>query len=71
MEVSRFDRLLDLAFLGTYSDKRSPEQSEWLRREIEKTANGLWPNMPNKEDDFTFTAKEVWRLLGRSTMPAA
>jgi hypothetical protein len=65
MPVKTFDRLLDLAFLAEYALARSPEQSEWLRLEIEKVAKALWPKHQDKPPtDFINTAREVWRQLG-------
>ena len=41
VEVSTFDRLLDLAFLVKYAEDRKPDQTEWLRLEIETVARNL------------------------------
>ncbi len=63
--VATFDRLLDLAFLATYSDGRNPAQSEWLRLEIERVAKSLWPERKDTPTtDFVETAQELWRRLG-------
>jgi hypothetical protein len=63
--VTRFDRLLDLAFLGKYAAQRSPEENAWLRREIESVVNGLWPNTKNTPNDMISSAITVWCQLGR------
>ncbi len=68
MEVTRFDRLLDLAFLAEYARKRSRKQTGWLNVTIEKIASRLWPNVRNKPIDFVLTAREMWRHLGLDTM---
>jgi hypothetical protein len=74
MPVSRFDRLLDLAFLAKYTaGKRSAEQDEWLLAQIQTTvkelrlerrkAGGAGVGEPNLVE----TAQKVWRELGRQT----
>jgi hypothetical protein len=65
IEVRRLDRLLDLTFLAVYADNRTPDQSEWLRLEIEQIARDLWPRpQDNEKTDFVETAKKFWREIG-------
>jgi hypothetical protein len=67
IKVKRLDRLLDLAFLATYADDRTPDQSKWLRLEIEQLARALWlgPEENEKADtDFVETTKKFWREIG-------
>lgn len=73
MPVSRFDRLLDLAFLAKYTaGKRSAEQDEWLLAQIQTTVKEL--RLERKvggagvgEPKLVETAQDVWRELGRQT----
>ncbi len=74
MPVSRFDRLLDLAFLAEYTaGKRSAEQDEWLLTQIRTIVEEL--RLERKADGtrveepcLVETAKFVWRELGGRTM---
>jgi hypothetical protein len=66
-EVTRFNRLLDLAFLSKYSEQRSLEETAWLRSEIESVVNDLWPNTKNKPGDLISSTVDVWHHLGRPT----
>jgi hypothetical protein len=69
--VKGIDRLMDLAFLAEYTEgkgnrePRSPDQTEWLRREIDKMANVLWPvGEEGPTIDVIKTAQEFWRDIG-------
>lgn len=74
MEVNRFDRLLDLAFLAEYTEKkRSAEQDEWLLAQIRTTVEelrleGKADGTRVEESGLVETAKAVWRELGSRTM---
>ena len=64
VEVSTFDRLLDLAFLAKYAEDRSPDQTEWLRLEIETVARNLSFLKQGRGVDVVKTAEAVWCHLG-------
>jgi hypothetical protein len=65
IQVKRLDRLLDLAFLAMYAHDRTPDQSEWLRLEIERLARDLWPRpQESGKADFIETAMKLWREIG-------
>jgi hypothetical protein len=73
-EVKVFDRLLDLAFLATYTERdRSEEQNQWLAQQIQAIVKQL--RLKDKldgasaaETDLVETAKKVWGALGDRTM---
>jgi hypothetical protein len=72
--VSRFDRLLDLAFLAEYTEKeRSVEQDKWLLAQIrtavgELRLGGKADGARVEESGLVDTAKAMWRELGGQTM---
>lgn len=66
--VARFDRLLDLAFLAEYVDKRSHEQEKWLRRELGSLVAELGFRRGDAADaTLVENAKKLWKELGRQT----
>lgn len=71
IEVKRFDRLLDLAFLAQYTAReRTTDQDEWLLDQITATVAGLrFKSSPDaKAIDLIETATELWRSLGGRLM---
>lgn len=62
IEVSRFDRLLDLAFLAEYAPARPAGLDAWLRRRVADLAREL--ALPESEGGYLRTALRVWRDLG-------
>jgi hypothetical protein len=70
MEATRMDRFLDLAFLAKYTEdieeyRRTPEQSDWLKFEIEHMAEQIWPKLSANCADIIEIAKNIWDHLGR------
>lgn len=65
--VKRLDRLLDLAFLAKYSDRRTPDEDLWLKVEIEATLRDLTfvgRNQRFSDMEAVEAAKSFWRCLG-------
>jgi hypothetical protein len=73
LEIKRLDRFLDLAFLTTYTKdieeyRRTPEQTEWLKNELMKEAEEIWPKLAAQHsDDLIGIAVEIWNHLGSRT----
>ena len=77
MRVTRFDRLLDLAFLAEYSEysksARCSRSAEWLRHEIGNTIEVLGIDRSSagndrSERDVVETARKMWSTLGSDTV---
>jgi hypothetical protein len=65
--VKRLDRLLDLAFLAEYSDRRTPDEERWLKVEIEATLRDLTfvgKNQQFSDMEAVDAARRFWRCLG-------
>jgi hypothetical protein len=68
IQVTKFDRLLDLAFLAKYAeDSATPVQQEWLRGKIRECVTEL--RLPFElgsanVEDIVRTTKDVWHDLG-------
>jgi hypothetical protein len=78
IETTRFERLLDLAFLAKYTDKleeeesekRTPEQETWLIAEISPLVSAIWPGLTTAqlpENPIEF-AEKLWKALGSKSM---
>jgi hypothetical protein len=75
METRRIDRFLDLAFLAKYTEdiegkkeyRRTPEQSEWLKIELKRVAEKIWPKLSADCADIIEIAKDIWTSLGSRT----
>lgn len=73
LKITRLDRFLDLAFLATYTKdieeyQRTPEQIEWLKNELMKEAEEIWPKLAAQHsDDLIGIAVEIWNHLGGRT----
>jgi hypothetical protein len=78
IQTTRFERLLDLAFLARYTDeakeedseKRTPEQESWLMTEISSIVSAIWgesktTHLAKKPIDV---AKTLWETLGTKSM---
>ena len=69
--VKRFDRLLDLAFLGVYAETQNDRQRKWLRDQIIDTVKSLGFESESSiasAEDVVETTKNLWKSLGfRST----
>lgn len=63
IEVKRFDRLLDLAFLAQYATEATPAQQIWLRERIEDCVSSIFG--PSSVDAVA-DAKSLWLDLGRN-----
>jgi hypothetical protein len=67
ISVTRFDRLLDLAFLAEYVDCPTSVQEKWLYEKIRECVIGLQLPLDSetgKLKDIVKAAKDVWRELG-------
>jgi len=64
IQISRFQRLLDLAFLAQYAADRTAKQNDWLRTEITAVAEVIWPETASPADDVVAIAIEFWQTLG-------
>jgi hypothetical protein len=67
IEVKRFDRLLDLAFLAQYTAReRTAEQDEWLLDQIRTTVEDIHfrRKLNTEAINLVETVKELWRSLG-------
>ena len=66
--VKRFDRLLDLAFLAVYAEKKNDRQREWLRDQIIATVTSLGfeseSSRKTAKQDIVKTTKDLWKSLG-------
>lgn len=60
IEVKRFDRLLDLAFLAEYTINITPVQEIWLRDQIEECVTGMF----GTSEGAVESAKLLWLQLG-------
>jgi hypothetical protein len=60
IEVKRFDRLLDLAFLAEYTTELTSAQQIWLRDNIEQCVSQLF----GPSEDAVEAAKSLWLHLG-------
>ncbi len=75
METRTIDRFLDLAFLAKYTEdiegkkeyRRTPEQSEWLKIEMKRVAEKIWPKLSADCADIIEIAKDIWTSLGSRT----
>lgn len=72
MSVTRFDRMLDLAFLAEYTPQPTHDQSEWLRVTLTEIVKelGLEPDLAGPPSvaidvDVIATARALWRSIGR------
>lgn len=60
IEVKRFDRLLDLAFLAEYATEPTPAEQIWLSDKIEQCVSHLF----GSSEDAVKAAKSLWWNLG-------
>lgn len=66
--VTRFDRLLDLAFLAEYTESPTDTQENWLRTKIRETVEALrWRTGGQSDTELVENVKKLWRTLGGRT----
>lgn len=65
--IPRMDHLLNLAFLARYATDRSSEQESWLRTQIRRSAENIWPRgLVRQSQDVIGDAIDYWETLGTS-----
>lgn len=63
---TRFDRLLDLAFLATYTEERTWRQNRWLANQLREVVEGIWGKgkLSIADGNLIEAVQQLWTRLG-------
>ncbi len=66
---TRFDRLLDLAFLAEYTEGQTAEVQIWLASQMRPIVCAIWGEAEGerRDDDLIQKVRELWTILGTRT----